>query len=317
MLVNRDFLDFECEGDIPNISFLVGTAGQGLLYFYDGSFVQIASAESVYGISRFENDWYYLADDHNSGGVYSVELRGAGGFNFRRRIKGMHKGAHQIDFVRHLLYVVNTHTNVIFVYKHSDFSKGVMSYKGHIAKIAPNGLLSSQSIKRGGTHRYNQPQYGHFNSIFASENEIVLLAHNVTTKTGRLSQVYHLNKKRKVAHKYEIDGYNCHNVYSDTSRLIICDSARNRVVDYQNNDVLFGCPKFTRGLALSVDYVLVGGSMYNNSDASERFAEGSVYILDSKFKQIGEVKIKGCQVHEVRRVDAPDKCLSNTGLKWK
>lgn len=185
--------------------------------------------------------------------------------------------------------------------------KETINYKDYHDKMSPNGGLKRRM------HRYDQENYGHFNSVFAKDNDIFILAHNVTSKTRRKSEIYRFNYKRKLINKQEIDGDNCHNIYKTDNNLWVCDSINNRVYDYKSNKIIFECSKFTRGLAISEDYVLIGGSTLSADDTSDRFREGSVYILNRDMTSIGEIAIDNCQINEIRRIDAVDFGLSNSG----
>lgn len=339
MLVNQNFNNFKIIGTFPCISFIVATSNQGLLFFDKGNCTRLCSASNSYGLTKYGDFWYTLLDQEKSGTIYSFNIKCGGGFNFKKRIKGLHKGVHQIDFIKDKLFLTNTRANKILVYDVkliSDDSLPII-YKNFSDQILPKGPLDhtkytfkkTVQVKRGkkivekvlkekrSIHRYDQENYGHFNSIFFDGKNINILAHNVSSKTGRKSEVFVYNDKFEKENVIEVDGYNCHNIYTNNNSMIVCNSFYNNLYDYKKNKVLFQCDKFTRGLSISDDYIMVGGSPFKlNATEEERSSEdSSVYILDKDYNKVCEVLLYKCQVNEIRRVDSVDYCMSNFNEK--
>ena len=80
---NRDFYNFDIYGEMPEISFLVGTAGYGILLFNKDKCTQIIKAPIVYGITKHEDNWWIYIRVKKGGRIVSFDIRHCGGFNFK------------------------------------------------------------------------------------------------------------------------------------------------------------------------------------------------------------------------------------------
>jgi len=159
--------------------------------------------------------------------------------------------------------------------------------------------------------RYAQENYSHFNSIYGLDDKLYILAHNVTDKTGKKSQLYVCDTHYNVVNIIDTNYGNAHNIYINDDVQLICNSGANQLVDLKNDKVLFQCNNFTRGLAVSHDYILVGGSTLSKN-RKERYNCGYVYILDTSYTLVSRIKIPGIQINEIRRLNSPDYGMSNT-----
>jgi len=304
---NNDFYNFDVYGEMPDISFIVGTSNHGALLFYEGKCTQIIKAPVVYGITKYEDNWWIYIRAKKSGRIVSFDIRHCGGFNFKTRIKGLDGGIHQIDFIDTDLFVTDTYSNRILVYKNAAYKNKDMLAGECSKKIYPAGKLNDKVWRR------EQKNYAHFNSIYKHEDKIYILAHNDTHNTGKKSEVYELSKNFTVVDKLNIDASNAHNYYIDKDGYLTCDSLNNRIL--KNGKEVFKCNTFVRGLSISEDYIIVGGSGIEFDRGIRKHKHSHIYILDKNFDTVARVRIPRCQIMEIRRVDKDEYGLSNTCLK--
>lgn len=294
-------------GQVPDISFLISVTG-GLLYFTDNKMIQILECHRAYGISYRDNKWYVYCDHTDSGdhvgSIVSMYINNDGAHDIKNYITNIGAMIHQIDFIGDFLYIPDPHRNAITKYDtrlvDDNYTPKEKILNGEIVDL-PKALSGDAN-------------YCHFNSIFGYDNKIFVLAQNLTNVSDKKSEIYVLNQELDVLDIMKLDASCAHNIYKDKDKLIVCDSLNYKVCDYQSNDaVLFESDgKFTRGLAIGEDYILVGGSTYSVDRKYRNDKDSIVYILDKGYNVVSKIKLNSCQINEIRLTDQIDYGLSNS-----
>ncbi|MFK7829105.1 MAG: hypothetical protein AB8B57_04925 [Congregibacter sp.] len=102
--------------------------------------------------------------------------------------------------------------------------------------------------------------YHHFNSLYADDDYIYVLAHNSAgIDKSRNSFLLQLTHDFEVISKREDIGKACHNLVPYDGDFYICDSANSRIVHKHHPTIELGM--FTRGMALIDDHLLVAGTV--------------------------------------------------------
>jgi hypothetical protein len=200
-------------------------------------------------------------------------------------------GCHQIDYHDGGVWITDTYNNRISRFDPSS---------GRTVDFYPKGRLD-----RGRESK----NYAHFNSVFVTEDEILVFCHNETKKTGRPSSILALDERGEVLREIETAAGNGHNIARYEGNLLYCDS--NGQTLERNGETVFRTDYFTRGLSITEQYYVLGGSEYARRQDREK-AAGVVYFLDRQFNELGRVSIPG-MVQEIRRLDGPDFALSAHG----
>lgn len=292
---------------ILNIKFFIGTTS-GLLCYDNGNITNLCDTY-VYGITKRNDEWYFTSSDKRNG-IGEINYLDTNNDNkISQCIKDLNFGLHQIDFIGDHLFVTNTYYDSVAVYKYNH--KYPYSFKFYKEIFPSRDLVSDTKSSKKWTKYSKTP--GHFNSVYNSKNTLKIMAHNVSTKTGKNSQIFVYDmdfNKIEVIDLY--NARNCHNIYESKDSLIFCNSAERCVVDYISNNILFKCDKFTRGLSISNDYILLGGTSYSTKDKLTRSTESSIYIFDNCWNFISEIILNNCEINEIRRIDKIDYGLSNS-----
>jgi len=297
---NRRFDYVLLEGTIINISFLIGTSQAGLLLYNNGKIFQLSADDGFYGITKYNDEWYAFHKTGGHGRVISFNVRGNCIYNVQTKIWGLSRGVHQIDFIKDKLYLTDTYNNAILKYDDISNFKRPLYWRKYSACYHPNGKLN-----RGRTSK----NYNHFNSIYAYDKNVYLIAHNETFKTKRLSEIYILDEsflKNKIR---KINGSNCHNYYKDKNSEVICLSMEGKI--QHNGRSVLDLKQFTRGASISDDYFIFGGSDIELNATKRTGADGVVFITTKEFELISKLMIKNTQIQEIRRLDKQEYTLSN------
>lgn len=294
-LDNSDFIKFEIDGYMPPIKFLVSTTSNGLLYFNGSRFVKILDVPLCYGITKYEDEWWVFSQNNEKGSVSSFNISDEKGYNVRVRIDDLSKAIHQIDFIGNELVVADTKENRVLTFREPYKGDRVRCFRDFASWLTPSS------------------GYCHINSVFATSERIYVLAHNETFKTGKRSEIFVYDRRFKRLSEETIltDCSSAHNVYKDKERELICDSEKGTLLC--NKKVVFECDEkcFTRGLAISSDYILVGSSGISPIRNEREYRTGYIYVLDNAFNKVGRIGIHKTQIMDIRRVDAIDLGLSN------
>lgn len=150
----------------------------------------------------------------------------------------------------------------------------------------------------------------HLNSLHLSGNSVLVLAHGFDrgSRIGRLTY-----PDLALAEVQEVRGRSgLHNLWETSDgQLISCLSSAGALLDIRENQILWQAvahnPVYTRGLAASDDFVVVGESSY--ADRSGRQASQSgLWVIDrSSWRAIDYVALGPIgPVHDVRLIDVPD-----------
>jgi len=300
---NIAFTNFEDSGKALECEFLMATQSKGLLFYNKGRIHQLFSEKGFYGVSQLKGEHFSFCKKGLHGNIISFQIQGSIAINVRTRIFGLSRGVHQIDFINDDLFVTDTYNNSILIYRDVS-TKNNVHWKEYDEILYPNGELFD------GRQSSN---YCHFNSIYKFKNEIFLVAHNETIKTGKASEAYLLSDKSlQVTTKSNLQGSNCHNFYKDSSFTVYLKSLEG-VVSVNNEDVIKHKNTLLRGLSVSDDYIIVGGSGIELDRVKRDKTNGYVYIYDYNYKLLLELVIFGTQMQEIRRMQEEELAYSNNG----
>jgi len=282
--VSNSDIVFEIEGSF-NGKLLIGT-GSGLLLINRCKIKRLFGGQS-YGITKSKNKFLVHQDMVHFSRIISIENNFD---NIDDKISYSILSTlnttkiHQIDYYDKHLYICDTINNRIIIY---NLATERFKY------FYPNGKLYDGS---------DSSNYMHINSVFINDEKINILAHNKTTKSNKPSQIWtYNNKNMEFINKVDI-GVNCHNIVIHKGDLYYCDSMNGTLV--KNNDIVFSnSDYFTRGLAITDDYIFLGGSEF--AERKKRFkANGVLYVLDHYFKEVASFKMNGIgSLHEIRSLD--------------
>ncbi|MFX0084956.1 MAG: hypothetical protein ACFFAU_04715 [Candidatus Hodarchaeota archaeon] len=292
-LRNREFRHFEIRGEIPNISFLIGTSKQGLLLYHNGKITQLLQHKGFYGITKNKNNnWFAFHKTGLRGKIVSFKIVNNQIEEVYTYLWGLNRGIHQIDFIKkNKLAVINTYKNSILIYNtFSDHRNRFWRYP--LMSVYPNGKL-----KRG----RKSTNYNHFNSIFKYKDRFILLAHNETYKTKRKSELFITDLSFKDKKILKIKGSNCHNYYRNKNNEILCASLE-KAIQINGENVLF-LNGFTRGLSVADDFYIFGSSEIQYDKTLRDTTDGWIYIYDLDLNKVSSILIKRTQINEIRRID--------------
>lgn len=277
------YLNFSLYGSIED-SFIIGTS-TGILILHNNQISRLLVG-STYGITRSNDLWYTCQQTGRYKRIISFKLEnvdsGFGCSDINANIIGLSPGVHQIDYFDDILYITDTYNNRIIIIK----KKKKYFY--------PNGKLKNGRS----SHNYN-----HFNSIFINDNKLYLIAHNESSKTKRMSEIYIYdlcnNDSIKLSSIITTKLKDAHNIVLFKGQLMYCNSADGSImigenIFFKNKDYL------TRGLSLTEKYVVVGGSGFARRES--RFSTDSIiWFLDHSGKELARVELKSIgQVYEIR-----------------
>lgn len=290
------FVNFNIEGDLLNISFLVGTRKHGLLYFNAGECFQVLRGAKVYGITKSHNNEWWIFSHANVGKIQIFVIEDSSLCLRATIMSGIPKGIHQIDFLGDDLLMADPHDNRIIVCREIRNTK----IANKLVCIYPNGKLKK-----------DRSNYSHFNSVYADKNYIYLIAHNDTVKSKRKSEIFKMDYSYNTVGRTPIEGSCCHNIYRDDKNQIICRSLDGKIEN--NGKVVFSQTDcFTRGFSIADDYIIFGGSGIGSNE--NRLQAGTIYITDHDFNIISKIHIDKTQLYEIRRTDVRDYSLINSKL---
>lgn len=281
----------EREGDTDPLSpFFVGTS-RGLLLYREGGFIRLCGGK-VYGITfeRPDDLLFFQRLPESFGRLVRCDTVTGG---LRPLVNFLSTGIHQIDFIQGRMAVMDTYNNALCFYDPAGKA---------VRRLYPNGPLENGR---------SSPNYCHFNSVFATPDQVFLVAHNQTKKTGRSSEIYRLDRELRHLEVLATRSGAAHNVALIQGDLWHCNSLEGTLVVGE-------CPVFqdrryfTRGLAVNERHVLVGGSEF--AKRSDRAASSGVVVaLNRSFEEVGRFRLRGCgDVYEIRFLEQ-DLCMSGTG----
>lgn len=253
---------------------------------------------NVFGITKRDNQWWCFAEHANGSKIVSFDL--ANDVRVAQdRIVGCDNNIHQIDFIGDSLYVADTGNNRILVY---DDVEEAVEFKYFDRAIYPNGKTFD---KPSGNN------YGHFNSVFSQDGNLYVVAHNYSAYTEKKSELLKMDMLGNILSRTMLEGYSCHNYYTDGTNDMFCDSDRGDVRS-NGESVLHMDKMFFRGMSVAKDFIIVGASTHVRKVSSVK--NSYIFFLNAKSKKpIAQLYLEGITVNEIRRVDKEDACISNSG----
>jgi hypothetical protein len=190
---------------------IVGTAS-GTLIISKNRIVRLL-AGMTYGISRIGSRYFAFQRMSNYGRLISFELCLGNDVpsytNFDILCNDLSGGVHQIDHFSGVIYIADTYNNSI-----TEYDLNTREITNH----HPNGKVKNNASSN----------YRHFNSMYIKDDKIYLLAHNYTTKTGRNSEIYVLNRHDfSTEDIIQLDAHGAHNIALYKNKFMYCDSENN------------------------------------------------------------------------------------------
>ena len=299
-IVNRK-IDYNFDGNEIDVSIIFSTS-EGICIFDNKNNIskQILIGHS-YGITKSNNYWFVQRTVNRDKGVskdervsnivkfkiinFSVEDLSTIIFGWRREI-------HQIDFIGKNLYLPYTGYNQILIY---DLNKNIFK-------------------KLAGFHREKIEldifEPSHLNSIYSDDQYIYVIAHNLTAKTNRFSDLIIYDRKTKKINICNLHAHSAHNVIKINESLYYCDSNNKDL--YCNQETIFSADKLLRGLSFTDDYIFVGGSDIDFVEDKRKSSDCTIYILKKNGHQIGQIDFPGLgNIYEIRQLNGVDYSLSN------
>lgn len=303
-LVNEEVTNFSVDGYMPDISLLVSTTSNGLLLVNKDSITRLIQADIFYGITKEAENWWVFGQLQDKGSIISFNILDQKGYNLRVRVDHLEKAVHQIDFVGDELLVVETFKNWFITYRDAAKHDRMHARSDSASILTPKGLAV-----RG------TDNYCHLNSIYAYKDNIFVLGHNETYKTGKDSEIFVYDLEFRPRGTIATRTSCAHNYYEDSDGWLICDSAKGTLL--KDGAPVFTCDdkSFTRGLSVADDYVVLGSSGISPARDHRRFLDGILYIMDREFNRIAKITIPKTQIMDIKRVDKSDYALSNTEKK--
>lgn len=253
----------------------------GLLLWHDGAVSNLLPGR-VYGITKVnDTTWYCLHDEQ----LMMLTFEGDKLLH-ADPILHCSRGIHQIDMVGSELVLADTRRNQLLFY--SDIRAAPVA-------VVPNGYQREGPPDE--THL-------HLNSIHRHADTLYVLAHNLSVRFNRPSQVWEIDmSKHTVRDSYDIDGMACHNLYVDQTGILFLDSVGGRIM--RDSAVLATLGPYLRGLSITADRYAIGISRPDRTG-------GGLLILDKQFVELARYDLPS-QVFEIRCFDQPDFGMSNTG----
>lgn len=199
-------------------------------------------------------------------------------------------GVHQIDRWGEALLVCDTYHNAVLVL---DLERGHT-----MASHTPFGAL---------TRGRASDNYAHLNSLFALRDGLAVLCHNESAKTARSSEIALLDSEFRCRARIPTPARSGHNLIPYRGKPLYCDSLGSAL--YWGREPAFHADCFTRGLSVTEDSILVGGSEYADR-AARSVAAGCLYELDPDDFGLRRTLPMPGMVQEIRCLDRPDYGLS-------
>jgi hypothetical protein len=245
---------------------------------------------NFYGITRDQRSWYIYESVGRVGRILKLDE----GFHQDMDTKAeivfadLPGWIHQIDMIDGSLLMTDTPNNRII--------KWCFETECWV-EYYPLGKLVDQEVSAN---------YGHINSIYKHDGIIHLVCHNQTVKTGRPSEILKVDSNFNVMERFVTDSSCAHNLIVHQGVSYHCDSTHQSLK--ADGKVVFESQHFTRGLSLSDDQIVMGGSVFLRREERHN-GYGHLYVLHSDYSTRTSFLIPG-MVQEVRRVDRRDYSFS-------
>jgi hypothetical protein len=278
--------------DVERLHCLVATK-KGLYLLENGRITRLLDGY-FYGLTRARDDWYAFQKFETFGRIIRFTLTDGRMTAFEQLTTRLSPGCHQIDFVNGRLHVMDTYNNGLLIFRPSPARLEL------VGEHYPPGRL---------VHGVESANYAHMNSIWRCESGMYVLLHNATTKTGRPSEIARIDESYQIVERIPTGAANGHNILLYDGRFMFCDSQAGTLVS--GTEPVFRCERFTRGLSVTDDYVVVGRSEYGDRSERERLA-GGISVLDHDFRLLSSIDLPG-MVQEIRSIDGREYGLSGDG----
>jgi hypothetical protein len=201
-------------------------------------------------------------------------------------VRGLDHNCHQIDFFDGSFYVVDTRGQSLI-----EFDDNWRCANVH--QILPPAEEGSSS-------------YAHLNSFLGCNDTIYVMQHNFQRQLP--SKIIELDRHYRVRRTIILSLSACHDIVRlESGRLLFCESHQGRLScddgsSYQIDNLL------TRGLAVGVDEIVVGSSLYGKRLARD-LLPGFVTFLDRSYRRVARLHLPAAPT-QIRRLDGCDLSLS-------
>jgi len=269
--------------------FIVSTAN-GLFLIEDGNLYELLEG-NFYGVTLWDNNIVAYKTYGHKGKI--IQFPNNGRFDGQKCdsiLFGLPHGCHQIDCLGDSLYITDTYNNRIIKFGLHDFQ---------ISNFYPLGILIQGR---------SSPNYAHLNSIFFYGEDAFIYCHNESTKTNRKSRILMADENFEKKGFLKTNSRNGHNVVFFEGHYYHCDSMGRSLK--RDNEIVFQSAHLTRGLSITNEYIVVGGSDFAEREKRSQ-TKGYLYFLTHEFDLHYECALPG-PVHEIRKLDGIDYSLSNT-----
>jgi hypothetical protein len=224
------------ETNTVDAEFLVGTM-TSLLHYDRGRLHRLFEGH-CFEMTRYRDRWYVFRQlaRRYSGEIVSFRLQAGTVCDLRLEATLLGPWVHQIHAYGDSLYVADTTNNRLIGYA-----------------IEADGLIRKRCAYAGEWFGTDV----HLNSVCAHREQLSVMYHNLTQKTGRRSQIAVFGLDLRFKRLIDTPAGSAHNISFADGKLLYCDSDAGSVV-WENR--VFRTGIFTRGLAVSDSLFLVGGS---------------------------------------------------------
>jgi hypothetical protein len=202
-------------------------------------------------------------------------------------VEALDNGCHQMDIIDGKLHLTDT-------------------YNQRLLRISLDGSQIEEMYPLPAPE--DSQGYVHVNSLLAFGDQIYLLQHNNSLKTGLKSDIAVFDRAWRRIGTIPLEGEGCHSLaVLEDGTLISCGSIAGEIIGSSGLSIKI-CNRMTRGLSVDNAQIVVGGSALMEREARDE-ALGQVYFLDRSYRHQGSVTIPG-PVMEIRRLDGLDRSLS-------
>ena len=297
-LVSDECIDFEISGNLPTSSFLFTAAKGVFLYSADDGKVGKILNGKYYGLAKYGDRWI-IARSNNKGrrtagrlsDIFAIALKGNQVIYYKPLLWGIPGEVHQIGILNDCLYIPHTGYNQILY----------VPLKVLFGAKFPKSIFACRSIK------LKIPRPAHLNSFFYDKEKhlIYLIAHNKTVYTGRCSDVLVCDEDFSKLDVVSTTGNSVHNVCSLDENIIYCDSINKKLI--MGEKCIFEADKFLRGLSITDEYILVGGTDICPDRNKRISSESGIYVLNRQGELLTKMTFAELGgVYEIRQLSEFD-----------
>ncbi|KKM88873.1 hypothetical protein LCGC14_1254380 [marine sediment metagenome] len=161
----------------------------------------------------------------------------------------------------------------------------------------------------------------HINSIWFDGKYFWVCYHNKVSsdKIFHNSQIVKMDKELTAPIEFFEFCKDIHNVYMDGEWMYTCDSASNRLYAlniHTKEQKFVDIGMWIRGLAVTDDHIIVGGSIIGKNDEERQKGDAKIYLLDRDTLKVLDIKLfkDVGAVYEIRIVNEHD--YAHNGIKF-